>query len=353
MSKKDIIIDFVKENIKSGVYKPGRRIMSEQDMVEKFRVAKMTVRSALDILVKEGIIYKKPYAGSFICDNGEKPKYIIICVGEATLIEDLRDYNLHLIDNLKENIKDKGFIPHLYLEKSSADYPDYVDFTENDIAKSITLDINEIAGIIVLGTNDENFRTYENAGIPIITIRNVSSAFPSVNLNYIDVYEKAINLFEKHQLNNVLIFHYYDPYFLFENQFALHYGLFRYLKDRYNVADIPLPGKLIEVTEYFDRYMSELKEIPQCIFFMDNTIYNASLPLFSKYDRILKNTKIIALSNNEELFPKEYKICRLTFYIPKIARIGTDLIIKLIKGKAPIRTNININCEILGENNLL
>ena len=80
--KKDIITDFVLNNIKEGKYKPGCKIMSEGDMAQRFGVSKITVRAALDELVKKEIIYKKKRCRLF-CFHREKADYSLL--SEKTL----------------------------------------------------------------------------------------------------------------------------------------------------------------------------------------------------------------------------------------------------------------------------
>lgn len=54
-----IIADEVRSWIENGEYAPGERLPNERELVERFGVARMTVRHALDILQMEGCIDRK------------------------------------------------------------------------------------------------------------------------------------------------------------------------------------------------------------------------------------------------------------------------------------------------------
>lgn len=54
-----IIADEVRSWIENGEYAPGGRLPNERELVERFGVARMTVRHALDILQMEGCIDRK------------------------------------------------------------------------------------------------------------------------------------------------------------------------------------------------------------------------------------------------------------------------------------------------------
>lgn len=72
--KYQIIIDDIINRINSGKLSTGDKILSRNQMVEKYNVSADTVNRAVNILVKDGIISKTKGKGSFITDNF-KDKY--------------------------------------------------------------------------------------------------------------------------------------------------------------------------------------------------------------------------------------------------------------------------------------
>jgi len=55
---------------------PGTAAPSERDLVERFGVARMTVRQALDVLVAEGVLQRFPGRGTFVAPPRRKPSQI-------------------------------------------------------------------------------------------------------------------------------------------------------------------------------------------------------------------------------------------------------------------------------------
>ncbi len=64
-----IIYDNLKTKIQNGVYPQESRLPYESQLCEQYGVQRITVRKALDMLVQDGLIYKRAGRGSFVCPN--------------------------------------------------------------------------------------------------------------------------------------------------------------------------------------------------------------------------------------------------------------------------------------------
>lgn len=60
------IYDNIRKQISAGIYKPGDKLPSEGDLCKEFNVSRITVRNALNELVKEEILCKKRGKGTYI-----------------------------------------------------------------------------------------------------------------------------------------------------------------------------------------------------------------------------------------------------------------------------------------------
>lgn len=67
------IEDWIKEQIETGVLKPGDQIPSELEMVDRFLISRMTVRRAIERLAVSGVLYRIPGKGTFVAE--EKTPY--------------------------------------------------------------------------------------------------------------------------------------------------------------------------------------------------------------------------------------------------------------------------------------
>lgn len=70
------IYEALKGKIAVGTLPPGGQLPFERELCEQYSAQRITVRHALDLLVREGLIVKRPGVGSFVADPalpGEKP----------------------------------------------------------------------------------------------------------------------------------------------------------------------------------------------------------------------------------------------------------------------------------------
>lgn len=58
--------DDLYDKITSGVYKSGDKIPSERELSETYSVSRMTVRQAINVLVKDGVVYREKGRGTFV-----------------------------------------------------------------------------------------------------------------------------------------------------------------------------------------------------------------------------------------------------------------------------------------------
>lgn len=58
--------DHILQNIRSGAWEPGRRVPSENELVESFGISRMTANRALRELTAEGFLSRVPGVGSFV-----------------------------------------------------------------------------------------------------------------------------------------------------------------------------------------------------------------------------------------------------------------------------------------------
>ena len=91
------IKDHVQRNIADGSWPAGARVPSEQELVQSFAVARMTVNRALRELAEQGVIVRVPGVGSFVAEA--KPQSNLLRI--ANIAEEIRqrghDHRFELI----------------------------------------------------------------------------------------------------------------------------------------------------------------------------------------------------------------------------------------------------------------
>jgi GntR family transcriptional regulator len=79
------IADQLKEQILAGKLKRGQQVPSEPTLMQQYLVSRNTVRGAMAILRREGLVVVRAPAGTFVRDRGE-PKRIILNAGEEVTV---------------------------------------------------------------------------------------------------------------------------------------------------------------------------------------------------------------------------------------------------------------------------
>lgn len=82
--------EIIKENIKNGQYQEGDRLPPERLLAETFSISRMTVRQAMNELVHEGFLVRKPGQGTFVA----KPKLVQGLFKLSSFSEDMRSRGL-------------------------------------------------------------------------------------------------------------------------------------------------------------------------------------------------------------------------------------------------------------------
>lgn len=60
------LMEELESSIQNGIYKPGDRIMTENEMAKEYGVSLITVRKALGFLIEKGLVVRKRGKGTFV-----------------------------------------------------------------------------------------------------------------------------------------------------------------------------------------------------------------------------------------------------------------------------------------------
>jgi GntR family transcriptional repressor for pyruvate dehydrogenase complex len=71
----DQVYEQLRDMIYRGQYRPGERLIPERDMASFFKVARPTVRAAIQRLIESGLIESKRGIGTFVVDNSKGMKH--------------------------------------------------------------------------------------------------------------------------------------------------------------------------------------------------------------------------------------------------------------------------------------
>ena len=159
--------------ITEGEYKSGSRLPTEQQLMEQFGVSRQTVRNALEILTKEGLIQRRQGSGTVVLEQKPKSENNTI----AIVISFANSYIFpSLLMDAQQVLLENGFSALVY-------------GTDNQFEKErkILLQLLEhpVRGMIVEGTksalpnpNLDLYRQLRDSGVPIVFLH---SCYPELS----------------------------------------------------------------------------------------------------------------------------------------------------------------------------
>ena len=339
MNKKDIVIKYIEENINNDKWKVGSKIFSENQLIDYLGVSRVTIRLAINELCNKGVLETRQGSGTYIKGTGvTKGQNILILTSIGAVTGDTNLVYRYFSDLLKKYIKSYGYTPIFY-----------VGTPEIEIENSLGDKLSNTAGVIFLWGLKKDLDILNTLNLKIISVLSSTSFFcPGILLDYTNLIFKIDYLIKKYSLKDIIIFK-------LSNNSKKHYqnNLLSFTIEsffsNYHIVNMPISYDHYMKADLFKSTMKGLKKVPDCIIFMDDTIYNTASPFFQNYHDILKNTKIITHSSGNLDVSDIYKICKIEFDLEKAAKEAINLLDKRINNIMFNDYNVYIEPKIFNE----
>lgn len=327
-------------NINSGKWKPGQKILSEADIAKYNHVSRNTVREAIIPLVNSGILYQKKGSGTYVNTDISPKKHIIILYENFFFKDIIGASYRHIIKKIKEKFEEINYIPLLVECGKETEY--------------LNIKINRISAIIKMtqiASNLDCIATQNN--IPVIEYGDNNTPFASVKEDTLLQFAYLNQLIQKYNLKDILIFskNYTNMEYLGSFFYILYNDYFQ--KKGYNVCLINESPDLPDTEKIIYKALQSIDHIPHAIMFLDDNVYKCGYEIYPLFDSLLKQTKIITFSNKNEIYNPKYKTCKIAFDLDKIAEKIYDLTFENIKKENKTVKNIIIKPEIIDEDKLM
>ena len=104
----DIVTD-IKEQISSGVLKPGSKIKSENELSEEYGLSRQTVRHSIAVLEEDGLVRRVKGSGTYIAENALTDRAGVTAPPDHYVYDALNSlnfnkYSLTILDNTPKSI---------------------------------------------------------------------------------------------------------------------------------------------------------------------------------------------------------------------------------------------------------
>ncbi|CAG7644437.1 GntR family transcriptional regulator [Paenibacillus allorhizosphaerae] len=147
--------NYILDQMNKGIWKPGDKLPSENELAEQFQVSRITVKNAMADIVKQGLIYRIQGRGSYIADGASEQwiTYEQQETGGGSLVAFLMPrlnnlFTANLMAGIEEELSHHGY--HLVFRLTHDSQP-----LENKILKELTG--LGVKGIIIYPVEGETF----------------------------------------------------------------------------------------------------------------------------------------------------------------------------------------------------
>lgn len=178
MKKYEVVENWIKSKIESGMMVPGDKLPSESELMRQFGVSRNAVRQAANKLIKDALVESKQGVGYFVLKrNTSKSTEIgFICFRTSSYIFP------HIIHGANKIIQKNGY--HMLLHESWYDL---------SVEKNLLINLEKkgVSGVIitpVYGTSEYNnvalLERLESKGIPVVLL---DSFFPEYSFSCVSL----------------------------------------------------------------------------------------------------------------------------------------------------------------------
>ena len=180
--KYQALVDWIKDQVESGDLKPGDKLLTENKLSDMFNISRQTVRHAINLLSKEGIVKCRHGSGNYI--------------NEALGLEDNSNKNIAIISTYVNDYIFPKTIEGMQKVLHSKGYRVQILFTRNKVDKEEAIlrkliDSKDIHGLIIEPTKSAlpkaDYHIYEEIiekGIPAMFF---NSFYPGVNIPHVSI----------------------------------------------------------------------------------------------------------------------------------------------------------------------
>ena len=111
------IADLMRQRIARGGWRPGMRVPSNEDLMREFDVSRVTVRQAVGVLARDGLLEARQGTGTFVSREVADDRWLKVETTLSSLAEVYRDTKPELL-----NLAEATVAPSLRAEDGEARY---------------------------------------------------------------------------------------------------------------------------------------------------------------------------------------------------------------------------------------
>lgn len=201
------LADSLQAKIVSGEYPPGSALPAVSELAEQYRVANMTVRQAVGLLVKKGFVSRQHGKGTFVQEGAGK-LLIGILVGPS-ITEEATYFYRSTVNAMRESIEARGWISRTFDGLTEFGLPRPMTFST---VKQLRMDLHSqvFHGFIELSSGVKGLAEMEE-GFPLPKVKCDSMAPQNdVEFDFYDFGRRSVEFLASRGIHDLV---YIRPYF--------------------------------------------------------------------------------------------------------------------------------------------
>ncbi|MFA9463962.1 MAG: GntR family transcriptional regulator [Velocimicrobium sp.] len=341
-----ILMEEIKEKIRSGSIKPGQKLQSENQLSREYQISRHTVRKALSILQNEGLIIAEQGRGTFCADTVTTRENTRIIAVVTTY---LSNYIFpRLIAGMDEILTQKGYTLILKNTKNSRALE--IEALEDLLKKNVDGIIIEPSKSQIYSRHLEIYNQFEACHIPIVFIHSTYPQFkdkPSVEMDD----EKGAYLLTEYLIklghkSLVGIFKTDDS-----QGFRRHIGFVKALND-YQILYNPERVIWYHTEDKFLKPKAEIIDMLEknvlfdgIVCYNDQIAFEVLQTLKRKGIQVPKDVSITGFDNTRKVDEDGIGITSIEHPKEKLGKMAAEFILELLAGKLPTMGEVNRKIE--------
>src|SRR5947209_799995 len=99
------IADAIRQRVARGQWPKGHQLPTNEELAEEFGVSRVTVRQAVDLLARDGVVAAKQGRGTFVVSAPTEDRWLRVETSLAALAEVYRDTSPEILNIAESNTK--------------------------------------------------------------------------------------------------------------------------------------------------------------------------------------------------------------------------------------------------------
>jgi len=344
LSKPKKVENFILSQISKGVWTPGERLPSDEELSNELGVGCQTVKGVMSRLAHEGVLDRTQRLGTYLSKKNHVSNIGILTRADL-LMTPRTGFHAWLLARLMQQIENNGY--HSIISGASS-----VGYETEDIALKArhALMTGGVLGVLSLGSMGLLQNILQKSGIPSLSVcPGITTDKYAVILDYESLLQVGTQELKKHGYDDFVLMYSDVPYLERHIEQTLYHDKLRRNAvggDLSRLWSCPFSHTYKYAYDAFKDYWLRGKR-PRAIFFYEDAVFDiASRAILELGIKVPEELALITAGNKGDEYYFNVPITAVEFDVDEIAKMAWQMLDKLIAGASLENTMVKTSCRI-------